>query len=112
MRFLPRQLPAVDAAAFVRAGFENLPAAPRPIEALVHAPAASVRPSVGPWATVEEVDELTCRLRMSVENLDWPALALGAAGAEFEVIQPPELIDHLRDWARRFTRATTSSATS
>jgi predicted DNA-binding transcriptional regulator YafY len=111
MRFQPRQLPAADAAACVRAGFESLPAAPRPIEALVHAPATAVRSAVGQWATVEEVDEGSCRLRMTVENLDWPALALGAVGAEFEVIQPPELIDHLRNWAGRFNRATNGSAT-
>jgi predicted DNA-binding transcriptional regulator YafY len=112
MRFQPRLLPAADAAAFVRAGIQSLPTAPRPVEALVHAPAAAVRSAVGQWVTVEEVDQDSCRLRMSVDNLDWPALALGAVGAEFEVIQPPELVDHLRDWAARFTRATNGSATA
>ena len=42
---------------------------------------------------------------MSVDNLDWPTLALGAVGADFEVVRPPELVDHLREWATRFTRA-------
>jgi hypothetical protein len=42
---------------------------------------------------------------MIVDNLDWPALALGSIGAEFEVIRPPELLDHLREWAARFARA-------
>jgi predicted DNA-binding transcriptional regulator YafY len=112
MRFQPRLLPAADAAAFVRAGIQSLPTAPRPVEALVHAPAAAVRSAVGQWVTVEEVDQDSCRLRMTVDNLDWPALALGAVGAEFEVIQPAELVDHLRDWAARFTRATNGSATA
>jgi predicted DNA-binding transcriptional regulator YafY len=105
MRFEPRVLPAEDAVSFVRAGIQNLPTRRR-IEVLVHAPAETVRARLGQWASVEDVDERSCRLRMTVENLDWPALALGTVGAEFEVIRPPELVDHLRDWAVRFTRAT------
>lgn len=110
MRFKPRELPAADAAAFVRAAIDSLPAAPKQIEALVSAPAATVRSMVGQWTTVEEIDERRCRLRMRAENLDWPALALGAIGAEFEVLYPPELVEHIREWGARFTRATASSA--
>jgi hypothetical protein len=43
---------------------------------------------------------------MTSENLDWPAIALGVAGADFQVIDPPELTEYIRDWAARFTRAT------
>jgi predicted DNA-binding transcriptional regulator YafY len=105
MRFQPRELPAEDAVAFVRAGIQNLPSR-RSIEAIVHAPAATVRSTTGSWATIEEIDERTCRLRMTVDNLDWPALTLGSIGAEFEVVRPPELVEHIRDWAARFSRAT------
>jgi hypothetical protein len=63
---------------------------------------------VGQWATIEEVDEQHCRLRMSADNLDWPTLALGSVGAEFEVLRPPELVDHIREWGARFTRSTGS----
>ena len=106
MRFEPRELPAEDAVSFVRAGIQNLPTRRR-VEVLVHAPGETVRARLGQWASVEDVDERSCRLRMTVENLDWPALALGTVGVDFEVIRPPELVDHLRDWAARFTRATT-----
>jgi predicted DNA-binding transcriptional regulator YafY len=105
MRFHPRELPAADAVSFVRAGIQNLPTRRR-IEVLVHAPGATVRTRVGQWVTVEDVDDSRCRLRMTVDNLDWPALTLGAVGADFEVVRPPELIDHIRDWGARFTRAT------
>lgn len=108
LRFKPRELPAADAAAFVRAGIENLPA-PRRVEALLQAPAASVRAMVGPWGTIEEVDDQRCRLKMRADNMDWPALALGSIGAEFEVVQPAELVERIREWAARFTRATQSS---
>jgi predicted DNA-binding transcriptional regulator YafY len=105
MRFQPRELPAEDAVAFVRAGLDNLPTRRR-VEVLVHAPSATVESVVGRWATVEEVNSTSCRMRMTVENLDWPALTLGAVGAEFEVIRPPELADRIRELGDLFTRAT------
>lgn len=106
MRFQPRALPADDAVAFVRAGLDSLPTRRR-CEVLVHAPGERVRNVVGRWASVEDVDASSCRLRMTVENLDWPALTLGAVGADFEVIRPPELAERIRELATLFTRATT-----
>jgi predicted DNA-binding transcriptional regulator YafY len=103
-RFRSRELPADDAATFVRGGIDNLPA-PYAVEALIHAPAATVRHQVGRWGTIEDAGEERCVLRMTSDSLDWPALALGALGAEFTVLSPPELLDHLRDWAGRFSRA-------
>ncbi|MGH8908960.1 MAG: helix-turn-helix transcriptional regulator [Egibacteraceae bacterium] len=104
-RFRPRELPADDAAAFVRAGIDKVPAA-HTVEALVHAPAATVRTTVGQWGTIEDLDDRRCLLRMTADTLDWPTLALGAVGAEFEVLSPPELVDHIHEWGARFTRAT------
>jgi len=106
--FGPRELPTRDAAEFVRSGIDNLPAQHR-VEALVHAPAAVVRAHIGAWATIEEIDGSACLLRMTSEALDWPTMALGATGADFEVLSPPELLDHLRDLADRFSRATAAS---
>lgn len=105
-RFTPRSLPAKDAAAFVRAGIANIPGSSHSVEVVIHAAAATVRTSVGQWATVEEVDAERCLLRMTVDNLNWTAFALGAVAADFEVIKPPELAAHIREWAARFTRAT------
>jgi predicted DNA-binding transcriptional regulator YafY len=105
MRFHPRPLPAADPATFVREGIEHLAATQFGVEALVHAPAAVVRTKLGQWAIVDEVDDACCRLRMGVENLDWSALALGTVGAEFEVLAPPELVERIREWGSRFTRA-------
>jgi predicted DNA-binding transcriptional regulator YafY len=51
------------------------------------------------------VDAQTCELRMTVDDLAWPAMAIGAAGADFEVREPPELVELLRDWSARFARA-------
>jgi predicted DNA-binding transcriptional regulator YafY len=104
-RFRPRDLPAQNAAAFVRDGIESAPAV-HTVEAVVHAPAGTVRAALGQWATIEEIDDERCRLRMTADSLNWPALALGSVGAEFEVVGPPELAEHIREWGTRFRRAT------
>jgi predicted DNA-binding transcriptional regulator YafY len=103
-RFRPRELPAADAAAFVQAGIGRATAVYE-VEALVDAPAETVRERHGRYATVEEVSETRSRIRMTIDQLEWPMMLLGSLGVEFEVISPPELLDQVRDWARRFTQA-------
>ena len=104
-RFRPRELPAADAAAFLREGLENAWSAYR-VEVLVQAPAAVVRERIGQWSTVEEAGPRRCRVTMSSESLDWPMLALGVAGAPFEVVSPPELLARAHEWGERFRQAT------
>jgi predicted DNA-binding transcriptional regulator YafY len=103
-RFRTRELPAADAAAFVRARIGTVTAAYE-VEVLIEAPAATVRERIGRWATVEEAGAARCLLRMTADSLDWPTMALGAVGAEFRVLSPPELLDRVRDWGRRFSQA-------
>jgi predicted DNA-binding transcriptional regulator YafY len=103
-RFRPRELPAADAAAFVRAGIDNVLAVYE-VEVLVDAPAAAVRERIGRWSTAEETGPGRCRVRMTADSLDWPMMALGMVGADFQVVSPPELRDRVRDWGHRFTQA-------
>ncbi|ARF82222.1 helix-turn-helix transcriptional regulator [Kitasatospora aureofaciens] len=103
-RFAPRTLPAADAAEYVRAGLNATPRSNR-VEALVEAPADHVRAHVGRWGEVEEVDATRCRLRMTADSLDWPAMALGSLAADFQIIHPPELRTLIADWSTRFARA-------
>jgi predicted DNA-binding transcriptional regulator YafY len=103
-QFVPRQLPATDAAEFVRMGIDNLPTR-HVVDALVHADASVIRSRIGPWVTVEEIDHSSCRLRMTSESLDLVLATLGQAGAEFEVVSPPAVIDHAREWIERLGRA-------
>jgi predicted DNA-binding transcriptional regulator YafY len=103
-RFRPRELPAADAAAFVRAGIQSARAG-YDIEVVVEAPAEVVRERIGRWASVSEISAARCRVRMTADALEWPVMGLGMVGADFEVIAPPELIDWVRDWGARFSRA-------
>lgn len=103
-RFAPRPLPAADAAAFVRAGLVE-PHGRREVVVEVALPAEQVRTRLGRWAAVTATGPGSCRVEMAAESLDWPAHALGALGAEFTVVSPPEMAAHLLAWAERFTRA-------
>ena len=103
-RFRPRELPAADAAAFVRAGIQSTRTG-YDIEVIVEAPAEVVRERIGRWSTVSEIGATRCRVRMTADMLEWPIMGLGLVGADFRVISPPELIDWVRDWGRRFSRA-------
>ncbi|WP_229403364.1 helix-turn-helix transcriptional regulator [Micromonospora okii] len=103
-RFRPRDLPAADAAEFVRTSLGKVPRLYH-VEALVDAPAAVVRERIGRWATVEELDAGHCRVRMTADSLDWPTMALGTLDADFRVLDPPELLEQIHNWGARFTRA-------
>ncbi|MEV4597178.1 YafY family protein [Amycolatopsis sp. NPDC049253] len=102
--FRPRELPAADAAEFVRAGLDTI-ARPHRVEVVVAAPAATVRERIGQWTTVEELDPGRCRVLMTADSLDWAALALGVVGADFHVVTPPELRERVHEWGARFSRA-------
>ncbi|PYC69785.1 transcriptional regulator [Streptomyces tateyamensis] len=103
-RFRPRELPGGDAADFVRAGRNN---APRPYQVLaeVQAPAQRVSERIGRWAVVEPLTESSCRVRMSAEEAVWPLMALGVTDAEFQVLEPPELVAQVRAMGNRLARA-------
>jgi predicted DNA-binding transcriptional regulator YafY len=103
-RFRPRELPAEDAAAFVRRGFEQLPQT-REIEVLVQAPAAVVERRLGAWSRVEAVDETSCRMTVHADQFVWPAFGLAQLEAEFTVVRPPEFAEYLTQLAERFARA-------
>ena len=103
--FRPRALPAADAAEFVRMNANSSPGK-RQVTAVIDAPAEVVRGRIGRWATIAEDGSSRCLVTMTPgDQLDWPVIALGVAGAEFQVIDPPELTERVRDWATRFTRA-------
>ena len=104
-RFRPRALPAADAAEFVRRNVNAVPRG-RQVTVVIEAPGAVVRERIGRWATIEEDGPGRCLVTMTTgDNLDWPVIALGVAGADFQVLYPPELAERIGEWGARFTRA-------
>ncbi len=103
-RFEQREVPGGDAAAFVRTQLDSMPTRYQ-VEVHIRAPAPAVERVVSSWGTVDPVDEGSCRLRMSVDELQWPAMVLAAVGADFEIAEPPELLKSVRQIGALFSRA-------
>ncbi|NED95513.1 YafY family transcriptional regulator [Phytoactinopolyspora alkaliphila] len=104
-RFRPRELPASDAAEFVRSQLSSM-SSRYAVDVVLRAAADEVQKITGRWAQIEPIDEGSCRLRMTVDDLGWPAMVLGAVQAEFDVVGPPELVDRLKTIGELFVRST------
>ncbi|AHH97689.1 WYL domain-containing protein [Kutzneria viridogrisea] len=73
---------------------------------LVHAPLERVAEKVTPTSgMLEPVDENTCLLHAGGNSLDGLTVYIGLLGFGFEVLDPPELVAHMRAFAERITRA-------
>ena len=105
VRFAPRDPPSKDVAAYVA---KRLSSAPNRYEARVtiHASAEAIRehaPSA--WGTIEPIDNRSCEYRSGDDDLGWLALRVAMLGVDFDVHEPPELVEHLRVLGRRLGRA-------
>jgi predicted DNA-binding transcriptional regulator YafY len=104
-RFQPRELPA-DAATYVS---QSISSSPYRFQAriLMHAPLDVVAEVASPTAgRLEAVDERSCVLHAGANSLDEIAIYIGLKGIDFKVLDPPELVDHVRALAQRLARAT------
>ena len=104
-RFFPRPPPEGGLAAFVS---RAVSLAPYPVQArvLLHAPIAQMAKRFSPAAgSLESVDAQSCLLHIGVPSLDALAGWMSALGVEFEVRDPPEAREHLREMAARLLRA-------
>lgn len=104
VRFRQRELPAADAAEFVRQGLGSIPARHH-VVITIQLPAADVEKAVAyAGGAVEPIDKSSCLLSMAVDEFDWVVLTLAALGAEFRVERPDEFRDFLRATAELLIR--------
>ncbi|MFC8698216.1 helix-turn-helix transcriptional regulator [Streptomyces parvus] len=104
-RFVPRPPPAEDLAAYVSQGVAVSAYAARAV-ILLKAPLAEAAQRISPSAGVlETVDADTCRLTTGAPDLTVLVIHVLMMGIDFEVIEPPELTDLMRDARERLTRA-------
>ncbi|AOP46611.1 YafY family protein [Streptomyces lydicus] len=104
-RFTPRTPPAEDLAAYVSQGVSTRVYA-RQATVLLHASAEAAAARISPSAGVlEAVDEGHCLLRTGAHTLEMLVVHLVMTGFDFEVREPPELVDRLREIRDRLSRA-------
>jgi predicted DNA-binding transcriptional regulator YafY len=109
-RFAPRPLPSDDPAAYVS---QAISSAPYRYQAriLVHAPAEDLARRSSPTAgRIEPAGADRCILHTGSNSLDELALYIGLKGFDVEVLDPPELVETLRDLSARLDRAAQASA--
>lgn len=107
-RALARTLPAADAAEYVR---QSLSAGKSgyDVAVVLAAPADEVaRRTHRSGGTVEEIDDASCRLRLSGDAIEWLAYRIAMLDLDFTVETPTELTDYLALLGERITRAAAS----
>jgi predicted DNA-binding transcriptional regulator YafY len=107
-RFSPRKPPDGDFRLYVSRSVGYAPYRYR-ATVILHAPVERVAEQI-PSAVgmLEAIDEHTCQLRAGACSLDALSVYLAMIGFEFEVREPPELIERIRWLVERFNRALAS----
>jgi predicted DNA-binding transcriptional regulator YafY len=104
-RFRPREPPDEDIAAYVARGVASTRDQYH-ATVILHAPIDDVARRVPRWiATLEAIDDDSCRLRPGSDWLGGLAVYVAEIGVDFEVVDPPEFTDRIRELAGRFRRA-------
>ncbi len=104
-RFTPREAPELGETGLVSHGVSTAPYRYRAritLEVSATEAADRIPPTVG---VLEAVDEHHCLLHTGADSLDALALYTGLFGFPYRVHEPPELIAHLRELARRMSAA-------
>jgi predicted DNA-binding transcriptional regulator YafY len=104
-RFAPRRLPADDVAAYVSRAMSS--ARDRyQARVILHAPIAALQRKVpATYGSLEPIDDETCMLHTGSDWLGGLAVYIAEIGVDFTVVEPPELVERVRDLAGRFARA-------
>ncbi len=104
-RFTPRALPPDrEIAAQVARGVAEAPWRYL-ARVIVHAPAAYVRDRLPVPLEVKSLADGRCEFVPGSDHPEMLALYLGMLGADFTILDSPELVDALRDLTKRFQRA-------
>ncbi len=105
-RFTPREAPEIDLGHFVSHGVSSAPyryQARIVLDVPIEVATDRIPATVG---ALEAIDDRRCLLHTGSNSLDEIAVYTGLFGFDFRILEPPELIDHMRVLARRIAAAT------
>jgi predicted DNA-binding transcriptional regulator YafY len=106
-RFVPREPPARDLAAYVARGVWFAPPCRARIKLLVAAEAVADRLPAG-LGLIEPIDEHSCYFDTGAATFESLAMHLVLLGVDFEVTGPSELVEQVRLLSDRYRRAACS----
>jgi len=110
IRFPPRDPPEGDFAAYVSKSVKYMPdqhQAKVVLYASIEAASERITPAEG---MLEAIGENQCILHTGSSSLDWLSVYLALIGFDFEVRDPPELVERVRWLGQRFSRAANREA--
>jgi predicted DNA-binding transcriptional regulator YafY len=108
-RFVPKEVPGKDLASFVSRQVSSEVYTYR-ARVVLHGPRERMVERVSPSAgNLDAVDEQHCLLITGGHSLSMLAIYIAALGVEFEVLEPPELVEECRTLSGRLARAATNS---
>ena len=112
-RFTPRDMPDDEVTDRISRGLATATWRYR-TRVTVHAPAADLADRLPAAITIEPIDANTCVIDVGSDNPRMLALNLGLLDADFHINESsnPELAEHLRTLAARYTRASTRPASA
>jgi predicted DNA-binding transcriptional regulator YafY len=102
--YTPRPLPTDDVRQYVRASQRGAQARYR-VRFEVECPGDALRGAYGRWVDVDDLGAGRCALTMDTDDFTWPLHILANTDAEFTVIEPVELREHIVAVANRFAAA-------
>jgi hypothetical protein len=104
-QFAPRPFPG-DIAAYVSRSITKSAYRYR-MKLRLKGAAAQLAPQVPPWiGMIEAVDDTSCILHIGADSVEALAAQMVHTGADFEILDAPELVPALRQIADRLHRAT------
>jgi len=112
VRFRPRELPAVNAAAFVASSISAMPV-PFRATITVAGRAAAVRRLIRyADAKVEAIDDEACRVQIRSDSRSWLATVVALVATEFDVVidEPADLVPEVKRLGTRLRAVATRSA--
>jgi predicted DNA-binding transcriptional regulator YafY len=105
IRFKPRKPPEGDFAVFVSKALSYVPY-PYRARLTLHAPVETIAQRIPPSAGVlEALDDRSCMLHTGSHSLEGITIHLSLLNVDFQVHEPPELIDYIRQLSDRLRRA-------
>ncbi len=108
-RFTPRPPPDADLAAYVTRSVSSSTHS-TPASVVLHASLATLSDRLPRYVgSLESLAATRCRLTVVTHSVDSVAVWIAMLGVEFEIENPPELRDRLRQLAERLERATRAS---
>jgi predicted DNA-binding transcriptional regulator YafY len=108
-RFLPRALPEGSPAAYVARSISTTMYRHQ-AKLVLHAPLDAMADRISPLAgTLEHLDAQRCVLQCGSHSLGALAIWVAMLDVDFEVLEPPELREHLQELASRMNRASRAS---